>query len=162
MTNAVEKYPHTLTLEGERALRVVRIFNASRDRVWDAYTRPELIARWWGRGNKVEVERFEPVTGGHGRFVEHGPEGKEGFEGRFREVTPRDRIEQTFEWDGMPGHVSIDSATFEDLGDGRTKLVVNTMFFTPEERDGMIGFGMEGGMAESYAALDRLLAEDWK
>ena len=161
MTNAVQ-YPHTLDLVGDREMRVERIFNASRDRVWAAYTRPELIARWWGRGNKVVVERFEPVTGGHWRFVEHAPDGTAGFEGRFREVTPQERISQTFEWDGMPGHVSVDDATFEDLGDGRTRLVVNSMFFTAEERDGMIEYGMEGGMAESYAALDRLLASpDW-
>ena len=111
MTNTVQ-YPHTLTLVGDREMRVERIFNASRDRVWAAYTRPELVAQWWGRGNKVVVERFEPVTGGHWRFVEHAPDGTAGFEGRFREVTPQERISQTFEWDGMPGHVSIDDATF--------------------------------------------------
>ena len=81
-----------------------------------------------------------------------------GFEGRYREVTPPERIVQTFEWDGMPGYVAMNTLTFEDLGDGRTKLVTTSLFHTGEERDGMLQSGMEGGMNESYAALDRLLA----
>ena len=90
-------------------------------------------------------------------FVEHSQEGVDGFEGRFREVTPPERLVQTFEWDGMPGYVAINSATFEDLGDGRTKVVTVALFHTTEERDGMVGSGMEVGLGESYAALDRLL-----
>jgi uncharacterized protein YndB with AHSA1/START domain len=65
---------------------------------------------------------------------------------------------QTFGWDGMPGHVIIDSFTFEDLGDGRTKLVIESLFHTPDERDGMLASGMEQGLNQSYAALDALLA----
>jgi uncharacterized protein YndB with AHSA1/START domain len=116
-----------------------------------------LIAQWWGRGNKLDVERMEVERGGHWRFVEHGPEGVSGFEGRFREVVPPERIVQTFEWDGMPGYVSIETATFEDLGDGRTKIVTDYLFFTTNERDGMLSSGMEEGMSQSYVALDRLL-----
>lgn len=101
----------------------------------------------------MELER-----GGHWRYVEHAPDGVEGFEGRYREVTPPERIVQTFEWDGMPAYVIIESATFEDLGDGRTKVVNVSLFHTTEERDGMLQSGMEGGLNESYAALDRLLA----
>ena len=147
----------TLTTPGDREIRVERIFNAPRDRVWRAFTDPALVAQWWGRGNKLVIERMEVERGGHWRFVEHGPDGVHGFEGRFREVTPPERIVQTFEWDGMPGHVSVDTATFEDLGDGRTKLVTTTLFMTREDRDGMVGAGMEQGMNESYAALDKLL-----
>jgi uncharacterized protein YndB with AHSA1/START domain len=89
--------------------------------------------------------------------VEHGPEGEHGFEGRFREVTPQDRIVQTFEWDGMPAYVIVEDIRFEDLPDGRTRIVNTSLFHTTEERDGMLAAGMEGGMNESYAALDRLL-----
>ena len=64
----------------------------------------------------------------------------------------------TFEWDGMPGYVAIETATLEDLGDGRTRLVTVSLFHTKEERDGMLQSGMESGVNESYAALDRLLA----
>lgn len=55
----------------DREARVERIFDALRDRVWRAMTDPELIAQWWGRGNRLVVERYEPVRGGHWRFVEH-------------------------------------------------------------------------------------------
>ena len=142
----------------DREIRVERVFDAPRDRVWRAFTEPALVAQWWGRGNKLVVERFELERGGHWRFVEHGPDGVHGFEGRFREITPKDRIVQTFEWDGMPGYVAVDTATFEDLGDGRTRVVTTSLFHTTEERDGMLSSGMEQGLGESYAALDRLLA----
>jgi uncharacterized protein YndB with AHSA1/START domain len=148
-----------VTTPSDREIRVERVFNAPRDRVWRAMTDPELVVQWWGRGNKLDLERFEVRRGGHWRFVEHAPGGKsECFEGRFREVTPPERIVQTFEWDGMPGHVVVEFMTLEDLGDGRTKLVNVSLFHTTEERDGMLNSGMEGGMNESYAALDQLLA----
>jgi uncharacterized protein YndB with AHSA1/START domain len=72
-----------------------------------------------------------------------------------------DLIEQTFEWDGMPGHANVETTVFEDLGDGRTRITTTSMFLTTEERDRMFGmmFGADGksGAHESYAALDRLL-----
>jgi uncharacterized protein YndB with AHSA1/START domain len=101
---------------------------------------------------------MEVVRGGHWRYVEHSPDGVHGFEGRYREVTPPERLVQTFEWDGMPGYVEVTTVTFEDLGDGRTKVVTTALFHTPEERDGMLSSGMEQGLNQSYAALDGLLA----
>lgn len=148
----------TLTTPTDRELRVERVFAATRDRVWRAFTDPALVAQWWGRGNKLDVERLEVERGGHWRFVEHAPDGTHGFEGRFREVEAPHRLVYTFEWDGMPGHVVIEDVTFEDLGDGRTRVVTRGLFYSTEERDGMMQSGMEGGMNESYAALDRLLA----
>jgi uncharacterized protein YndB with AHSA1/START domain len=148
----------TVTTPSNREIRVERIFNASRDRVWRAFTDPTQLAQWWGRGHKLVIERLEVVRGGHWRFVEHTPNGEvHGFEGRYREVTPPKRLAMTFEWDGMPGYVEITTVDLEDLGDGRTRVVSNVLFFTPEERDGMLKSGMEKGMNESYAALDRLL-----
>ncbi len=143
----------------DREIRIERVFNASRDRVWKAHTDPKLLAQWWGRGNEMKIERFELERGGHWRFVEHGPEGVHGFEGRFRQIREPDLLEQTFEWDGLPGHVIINKTTFEDLGDNRTRLVTISSFYSTEERDGMLESGMEGGLNQSYAALDRLLAE---
>lgn len=143
---------------GDRDIHIERVFNAPRERVWAAYTEPELLAQWWGRGNKLDVERWELERGGHWRFVEHSDDGQHGFEGRFREVTPIDRLVHTFEWDGMPGYVCIETATFIDLGDGRTKVVTDCLFHTARERDGMIQSGMEHGLNASYAALDVLLA----
>jgi uncharacterized protein YndB with AHSA1/START domain len=149
----------TLTTPTDREVRVERIFDAPRERVWRAFTDPAQIAQWWGRGHKLVVERMEVERGGHWRYIEHAPDGVHGFEGRYREVTPPERLAQTFEWDAMPGYVEVTTTTFEDLRDGRTKVVTTALFYTTEERDGMLKGGMEGGLNESYAALDRLLAK---
>ena len=102
---------------------------------------------------------MEVKSGGDWRFVIRNQDGSEtGFRGRFREITPPERVVWTFEWDGMPGYVSVDTAVFEDLGD-RTKLTSTTIFHTPEERDGMLESGMEKGMNESHQRLDELLAK---
>ena len=148
----------TTTLVGDREIRVERVFNAPRERVWRALTDASLVAQWWGRGNKLDVERLEVVKGGHWRFVEHADGESHGFEGRVRDVREGEMISQTFEWDGMPGYPIIQTMTLEDLGDGRTKMVSVSMFFTGEERDGMMAAGMEVGMNQSYQALDRVLA----
>ena len=158
MTRTADSPKAKVTTPSEREIRVERIFNATRERVWKAMTDPALVAQWWGRGNKLVIERMEVERGGHWRFVEHSPEGVNGFEGRYREVTPPERVVQTFEWDGMPGHVIVESVTLTELGDGRTLVVNVSLFHTNEERDGMLNSGMEQGMNESYAALDSLLA----
>jgi uncharacterized protein YndB with AHSA1/START domain/quercetin dioxygenase-like cupin family protein len=141
----------------DRSARIERIFNAPHDRVWRAFTEPALLAQWWGRGHPLTVERFQLEKGGHWRFVEHSDHGHHGFEGRFAEVEPPHRLAQTFEWDGMPGHVMLDDTTFEDLGDGRTKLVSISTAMAVEDLQGMLASGMEEGMNASYAALDRVL-----
>jgi len=147
-----------VTTPADREIRIERILNASRDRVWKAHTDPALVAQWWGRGNKLVIEVMQLERGGHWRFVEHTDDGAHGFEGRYAEVTPQERIALTFEWDGMPGHVSLVTISLEDLGDGRTRLVETMLFLTNEDRDGMLHSGMEEGMEESLAALDRVLA----
>ena len=149
-----------LTTPSDREIRIERIFNAPRDRVWRAYTEPEQIAQWWARGKQVVIERMEVRRGGHWRFVVQNPGGVQGFEGRYREVTPPERIVWTAEWDGMPGYVAVDTVTFEDLGDGRTRMVNTSLFFTKEDRDGCLQSPMEQGLNESYAALDTLLAKE--
>jgi uncharacterized protein YndB with AHSA1/START domain len=73
-------------------------------------------------------------------------------------VTPPERLVHTFEWDGMPGYTVLETVELQDLGDGRTRVVNTSLFFSTEERDGMLQSGMEGGLNESYAALDRVLA----
>lgn len=148
----------TLTTPTDQTIEIERIFNAPRDRVWKAMTDPALIAQWWGRGNRLVIEKYEPVKGGHWRFVEHADGQEHGFEGRFREVTPPERVVQTFEWDGMPAYVIINTTNLEDLGDGRTRLHVTSAFYNKAERDGMLNSGMEAGMNQSYEALDRVLA----
>lgn len=138
----------------DREIRVERVFDAPRERVWAAFTDAALVAQWWGRGRPLAIERFEPKPGGRWRFVTEG----HGFEGKFREVTPPERVVQTFEWDGLPGHVVVETMTLEEQGDGRTRLVNVSLFHTTEERDGMLHSGMEEGANDSYEALDRVLA----
>lgn len=148
----------TLTTPTDRELRIERIFDAPRPRVWRAMTDPELVKQWWGRGNPLTVERLEVERGGHWRFVEHSDDGDHGFEGRFREVVPPEKLSMTFEWDGAPGHTVVQTIMLEDMGDNRTRMVSTSMFFTKEDCDAMMSSGMEGGMNESYQALDRVLA----
>ena len=157
MTQDTAKRMEVTTIS-DREVRITRIFDAPRERVWQCFSDPELLAQWWGRGDRLDVERFEFKKGGHWHFVEHNGDETHGFEGRFREITPIERISWTFEWDGMPGYVAVTTSAFEDLGDGRTKVTSTTLFHTTEERDGMLQSGMEGGMNESNAALDALLA----
>ena len=159
MTTTAEKAGRKaiVTTPSDREIRFERIFDAPRERVWRACTEPKLLAQWWARGNQMDVERYELKTGGHWRVVEHTPQGSFGFEGRFGEITPGERVVQTFEWDGMPAHPCRETMEYIDLGDGRTKLVGTSIFFTQQERDGMLQHGMEGGMNQSHAALDALL-----
>jgi uncharacterized protein YndB with AHSA1/START domain len=143
----------------DREIRVERIFEAPRERVWAAFTDPEAVPQWWGpRKYTAVVEEMDVRPGGVWRVTHRGPDGEEHrFRGVYREVTPPERLVQTFEWEGMPGHVSVETATLEDLGE-RTKLVSVTIFHTGEERDSMLESGMEEGMNESYERLDELLA----
>jgi uncharacterized protein YndB with AHSA1/START domain len=97
-------------------------------------------------------------VGGDWRFVSDGPDGSHAFRGTYRAIEPPEKIEQTFEWEGMPGHIIVETATFEDLGDGRTMVRTHSLFHTTEERDGMLASGMEVGMNETYERLDELLA----
>src|SRR5690349_23789757 len=81
---------------GTRAVRLEHVVQAPRELVWKAYTEPALVARWWARGNPMDVERMEVVKGGHWRFVEHSADGADGLEGRFRGISPPERREQAF------------------------------------------------------------------
>ena len=149
----------TVTTPSEREIHIERVFDAPRDKVFAAFTNPELIPEWWGpRGTTTIVDEMDVRPGGSWRFVGRGAGGSEtAFRGTYREITAPERIVQTFEWEGMPGHVSVETAEFEDLGE-RTKVVTTSIFHTPEERDGMLGSGMERGMNETYERLDELLA----
>jgi uncharacterized protein YndB with AHSA1/START domain len=98
---------------------------------------------------------FRP--GGAWRFVLRAPDGNDyGFKGVYREIEPPERIVQTFEFEGMPGHGSVETATLEDL-DGKTKLTVTCLYQSVEDRDGHYNSGMEAGMRESHDRLAELL-----
>jgi len=88
------------------------------------------------RDTTTVADVMDVRAGGSWRFVSRDSSGDEtGFRGTYREVTPPERIVQTFEWEGMPGYVSVETATFEDLGE-RTKVVTTTLFHTPEGATG--------------------------
>ena len=149
----------TITTPTDREIHVERVFEAPRDRVFAVFTDPDLIPEWWGpRDTTTVVDQMDVRPGGSWRFVIRNSDGSEtGFRGTYREITPPERVVQTFEWEGMPGYVSVETATFEDLGDC-TKVTTTSLFHTTEERDGMLESGMERGLNESYARLDELLA----
>ncbi len=151
----------TLTMPSDREITMTRIFNAPRELVFKAYTDPNLIPQWWGlRSHTTTVDKMDVRPGGLWRFVEHDAEGNEnGFKGEYREILPPERLVNTFEWDGMPDHISVDSATFEELPGGKTKLTVTSRFTSVEDRDGMLASGMERGANETWDRLAELLAK---
>ena len=94
---------------------------------------------------------FRP--GGAWRFVQRDPNGQEfGFRGVYREIVPPERVVQTFEFEGMPGHLALETVTFEEQG-GKTKLTSRLLFDSVEDRDGTLQSGMEKGAAETYDRL---------
>lgn len=161
MTNDQQQAPKaTITTPTDREIRVERVFDAPRDRVFATFTNSDLIPEWWGPLDTTTiVDEMDVRTGGRWRFVNRGSDGSEtAFRGAYREVTPPERIVQTFEWEPMAGHVSVETATFEDLGDDRTKITTVSLFHTTEERDGFLASGMERGLNETYSRLDEVLA----
>lgn len=146
----------TVTTPTDREIHVERVFDAPRDRVFAAFTDPKLIPEWWGP--TTVVDQMDVRTGGSWRFVAQNADGSEiAFRGNYREVTPPERIVQTFEMEGPWGNAHVETATFEEMGD-RTKFTTTLLFDTTEERDGVLTHGGERGMNESYARLDALLA----
>jgi uncharacterized protein YndB with AHSA1/START domain len=126
--------------------------------VFEAYVKPELIERWWGpRRLSTVVERMEARPGGSWRFLNREPDGREyAFHGVYHDVVAPERIVNTFEYEGVPGHVSLETVTFEER-DGATLVTVLSVFQSVADRDGMLGSGMEDGLAESFDRLAELL-----
>jgi uncharacterized protein YndB with AHSA1/START domain len=155
-TDQQQARPVTITTPTDREIQVERVFDAPRERVFAVFNDPALIPEWWGPTTIVDQMDVRP--GGSWRYVVRNPDGTEtGFRGTYREVTAPERIARTFEWEGMPGHVLVETAVFEDLGD-RTKVTTTMLFHTTAERDGLLASGMERGVNETYTRLDELLA----
>mgnify|MGYP001569532721 CR=1 FL=1 len=107
----------------------------------------------------MRVERLEARDGGSWRYVHRAPDGTEfGFRGVFHGEPSVEGITQTWEFEGFPGHVSLESLAFEERA-GRTTLRIHAVYQSVEDRDGLIASGMEGGMNEGYARLDDLVAQ---
>ncbi|HEY3311942.1 MAG TPA: SRPBCC family protein [Anaerolineales bacterium] len=148
---------------GKQQVLVSREFDAPRELVFRAYTDPALFVQWLGpRGYSTQLITFEPVSGGRWRFVQKDQNGNEfGFHGVNHEVLANQRIIDTFEFEGLPesGHVILETTTFSDLPGGRTRIEVQSVFQSLEDRDGMVNMGMEHGMVESHERLDELLEQ---
>lgn len=150
----------TVAKKGDREIVLTREFDAPRELVFKVMTDRELMPRWWGRRvDTVTVDKYEPRAGGKWRIVTRSPDGEHAFRGEIREIVPPERIVQTFEWEGLPGHISVDTLVLEDLGNGRTRVTGTSVFENKEDRDGMIQSGMEGGARQMYDRLEELLAE---
>jgi uncharacterized protein YndB with AHSA1/START domain len=149
-----------VTLPSDLEILITREFDAPREVVFKAMTDPDLIPRWWGpRGYTTTVDKMDVRPGGAWRFVTREPDGSEsGFRGEYREIVSNERIVQTFEWEPMAGHISVETAEFTDH-DGRTLLTNRTRFSSKEDRDGMIQSGMEKGLRETHDRFAELLTE---
>ncbi|MPZ67242.1 MAG: polyketide cyclase [Pseudonocardiaceae bacterium] len=140
-------------------IEIVREFEAPVDAVFRAHTDPELVKKWLGpRRLTMRIDRYDARTGGAYRYVHTDQDGTDyGFYGAFHEVRPNERIVQTFTYEDVPDGVSLETATFEDLG-GRTRLSILSVLDSFESRDAMVASGMESGVNEGYEQLDDLLA----
>jgi uncharacterized protein YndB with AHSA1/START domain len=151
----------SLTLRGDREIVLRRSFDAPRRLVFEALTRPEHVARWWGcAGSTLTVREMDVRVGGAWRFVLRTPDGSEHpFRGVYREIVPPERVVQTFVYDvpGIRDHEAVETLTLAEDG-GRTTLTVVVLHDSKESRDGHAGSGMERGAAESYDRLAALLA----
>jgi len=143
---------------GKQDITSTIVFDAPRELVFKAYTDPELFAQWWGpRRYKNEIDTFDSRTGGSWRVVQVGDDGSRyAFRGVNHDVVAPERICATFEYEGMPGHVALQTATFEALGN-KTRLVAHLVFESVMDRDGMVASGMQEGADESMERLAELL-----
>jgi len=148
----------TFAMPSDREIVITRVFEAPRRLVFEALTKPEHIMRWWGlRSLTMVVCEMDFRLGGAWRFVLRGPDGADyGFRGVYREIAPPERIVSTFEFEGMPGHVSVETMTLVEQ-DGKTKLTSTCLYESVEDRDGHFNSGMEAGTKESYDRLAELL-----
>lgn len=144
---------------GKQEIIVSRVFDAPRERVFQAYTDPSLVPRWWGPSRwTTTVDSMDVRPGGRWRFIIRNAAGEESaFHGVYHAVTPPESLVNTFEFEGTPGHVLLETITLEEH-DGKTILTNKSVFQSVEDRDGMWQSGMGEGAAETMDRLADLLA----
>jgi uncharacterized protein YndB with AHSA1/START domain len=141
-------------------IKIIREFDAPRERVFRAWTDPDLYAQWIGpRSLTTKVTRWSARTGGEWAFV-NLQDGQEvaSFYGSFHEVRAPERLVWTFTWEGEPDGVSLEFTTFEELPGGRTRVTGVSVMDSFETREQVLASGMEVGVKEGYEKLDELLA----
>jgi uncharacterized protein YndB with AHSA1/START domain len=144
---------------GISLILISREFDAPRDLVFRAYADPELLVQWLGpRDLTMTVDEYDVRDGGKWRYISKDAQGNEyGFHGVFHGTPSPDGIVQTFEFEGTPGHISLDTFTLEEQ-DGKTLMRSVSSFQSVEDRDAMVASGMERGVYDSYERLTELLA----
>jgi len=148
-----------VTTPSDREITLTRVFDAPRPLVWEAFTKPELLRRWFGpRGWSLAVCEVDLQVGGGFRFVLRGPDGTQmGMRGVYRELVPPERSVHVESFDDYPGSDSLVTAVFVEHA-GQTTLTATVLYPSQEVRDLVIKSGMEHGAAESYDRLAELLA----
>jgi uncharacterized protein YndB with AHSA1/START domain len=150
----------TFRVLSEQEVVMTRVFDAPRALVFQAYTDPAHIPYWWGpRSVTTIVAEMNVRPGGRWRFIQRHADGAEyAFFGEYREVAFPERLVSTFEFEGFPGLVMVDTLTLHET-DGRTTLTVISRFASREERDRMLESGLEDGAAEMWDRLAEHLAQ---
>lgn len=147
--------------EGLPFVDIQREFEAPVEAVYTAHADPDLVARWLGPdGLEMDIEEWDLRSGGRYRYVHRDASAAYGFTGMFHVARPGEIIIQTFEFDGWPDVVSIETLRFERLDGDRTRLSIHAVYPSLEARDGMVASGQAVGVTEGYARLDGVLAGD--
>ena len=154
--------PLTVTVpDGLPYIDFVREFDHPVEKVFRAHADPALVSQWLGpRGYEMVVDEYDFRTGGRYRYTHRSDQGDFAFNGVFHVVRENEFAIQTFEFEGFPDTVSVDSMTFEALEGGRCRLVGHSVYPSMEARDGMAQSGMEQGMTDGYEQLDELLERE--
>jgi uncharacterized protein YndB with AHSA1/START domain len=150
----------TVTTPSDQEIRMTRVFNAPRDLVFEAMTRPEHVREWWGRlgdGYSVPVCEIDLRVGGRWRFVNRHPRGEAAFHGEYREIAPPGRVVFTEIFEEFPDSVSVVTADLTEE-DGKTRLTATVRYASVEVRDMVLGTGMAKGAGISYDRLEDLVA----
>lgn len=144
---------------GKQEIVMTRTFYAPRDLVFKTMTDPNLIPQWWGpRYLTTTVDEMDLRPGGRWRYLQRDPQGNEhAFHGVYHDITAPERLVFTFEYEGVPGHVLLETVTLEEV-DGKTRLTDQSVFQSVADRDGMVQSGMESGATETMDRLEELLA----
>jgi uncharacterized protein YndB with AHSA1/START domain len=147
-----------VTTPTDREIVMTRVFDALREMVFDAFSKPELLKRWFGpRGWSLVVCEVDFKVGGSFRFVLRGPDGRDmGMRGVYREIAAPERSVHMESFDDYPGESQV-TAVFTEQG-GKTTLTATVLYPSKEVRDIVIKSGMEHGAAETYDKLAELLA----
>ncbi|WP_020391895.1 SRPBCC family protein [Kribbella catacumbae] len=146
---------------GTPFVSVTRDFDATPAQLFRVQTDPELVAQWLGpRDMEITIDEYDVRPGGRYRYIHKGEDGTEyAFRGVFHTVEPDTLVIQTFEWEGAPGQVCLENATYEKTEAG-VRLHQHSVFPSVEARDAMVESGMEYGINDAMDRLAELLAAD--